>query len=62
MDMYERHVLRRKRPILSDTLTFSPQDQKKYRAKGLLDDSMIGEIMVRSEGLSAYQNNDVLFI
>ena len=46
MDKYERNVLRRKMDILADHLNFNPQAQKQYREKGLLDDSMIGMIMV----------------
>ena len=46
MDVYERRVLRRKRPFLADLLGFSVSDQKKYKNLGLLTDAMIPGIMV----------------
>jgi hypothetical protein len=46
MDVYQRRVVARKRPLIADKLGFSPEEQKKYRRLGLLNDDIIGEIMV----------------
>ncbi|KAK2175945.1 hypothetical protein NP493_695g01044 [Ridgeia piscesae] len=44
MDVFEKRIMRRKRPVLSDTLDFTDVSQQLYREHGLLTSDMFAEI------------------
>ena len=46
MEKNERRVLQRKSYILAETLSFDAASQKRYRAMGLLDDTIVADVMV----------------